>query len=106
MSSESTSWRTVLSVIFIIVSLIRIVSTCSNSNRSSNSLVNSDLKPYVITQEKAEELMKEREVNNQVAQFEKNRRSNNLFYKVMGPWIVFLLWNKMITDLANLKKIL
>ncbi|WP_286969424.1 hypothetical protein [Flavobacterium sp. UBA4854] len=84
MSSESTSWRTVLGVIFIIISLLRLISTCSNSNRNSNSLVNSDLSPYVITQEKAEELMKQREVNNQIAQFEKNRRSNNLFYKNYG----------------------
>ncbi|WP_289666115.1 hypothetical protein [Flavobacterium panacagri] len=82
MSEESTSWKTILSIVFVVVSLARLISTCSDMNRKNNSRINDiDVSPYIMTQEKAESLAEQNRINIQIAQFEKNRRSNNLFYK-------------------------
>ncbi|TDP01434.1 hypothetical protein [Flavobacterium sp. 245] len=81
MSGESTSWRTVLSVIFVIVSAARLLYTCSNMDRRSTNAQNSvDVSPYVMSQDQVEAIAEQNRVNNQIIKFQKNKLSNNLFY--------------------------
>lgn len=81
MSGESTSWRTVLSVIFVIFSAARLLYTCSNMDRRNNTSLNSvDVSPYIMTQDEAEIRAEHNRINTIMTQLKKNRLSNNLFY--------------------------
>ncbi len=81
MSGESSSWRTVLSIIFVVVTSIRLMYTCSNMDRrNANSQNTVDVSPYVMSQEQAEAIAEQNRVNNQIIKYQKDKLSNNLFY--------------------------
>ncbi|MEN2412806.1 hypothetical protein [Flavobacterium mesophilum] len=80
MSNESSSWRTVLSIVFVVISAARLLYTCSDMNRRQNTQNTIDVSPYVMSQQQANAIAEQNRINSKIIEVEKNKRSNNLFY--------------------------